>query len=40
MIQNTLLSCVTSTKKEGGHNDTKHVVILCDHYKQRGRAQQ
>ena len=29
MIQNTLLSCVTSTNKEGGHNDTKHIVILA-----------
>ena len=39
MIQNALLSCVTSTNKEGGHNDTKHTDIMCDQHKQRGRAQ-
>ena len=39
MIQNTLLSCVTSKNKEAGHNDTKRVVVMCDQHKQRGRAQ-
>ena len=39
-MQNSLLSCVTSTNKEGGHNDTKHIVVMCDQHKQRGRAQQ
>ena len=39
MIQNTLLSCVTSIRKEGGHNDEKQIVMMCDQHKQRGRAQ-
>ena len=38
-MQNTLLSCVTSTNKEAGHNDTKHVVVMCDQHKQKGMAQ-
>ena len=39
MIQNTLLSCVTRTNKDAGHNDTKHTDIMCDQHKHRGRAQ-
>ena len=38
-MQNTLLSCVTSTNKEEGHNDAKNIVVMCDQQKQRGRAQ-
>ena len=38
-MQNTLLSCVTGTKTERGHNDTKHIDIMCDQHKHRGRAQ-
>ena len=35
-MQNTLVSCVTCTKKEGGYRGTKHIVIMCDQHKQRG----
>ena len=38
-MQNSLLSCVTSTNKEGGHNDEKHIVVMCDQHKERCRAQ-
>ena len=38
-MQNTLISCVTSTYTKGEHNHAKHVVIMCDQHKQRGRAQ-
>ena len=38
-MQDTFLSCVTSTNKEGGHKDTKHILVMCDQHKQRGRAQ-
>ena len=38
-MQNTLISCVTSTNKEGRHNHAKHVVIMCERHKQKGRAQ-
>ena len=38
-MQNILLSCVTSTNKKAGHDDTKRIVIMCDQHKQRGRVQ-
>ena len=38
-MQNTFLSCATSTNNEGGHKDTKHILVMCDQHKQRGRAQ-
>ena len=37
-MQKTMLSCVTSTNKEGGYYDIKHVVVMCDQHEQRGRA--
>ena len=38
-MQNTLLSCVTSTNKDAGHNNTEHVVVMYDQHKHRGRSQ-
>ena len=38
-MQNTFLSCVTSTNTEGWHSDEKHIDIMCDQHKQRCRAQ-
>ena len=38
-MKNTLLSCVTSTNKEGGHNDATHIVVMCDKHENRGTLQ-
>ena len=38
-MQNTLLSCVTSTNKQGGHNHAKHILVMCDQHEHRGMAQ-
>ena len=38
-MQNTLLSCVTSTNKQGWHNNIKQIDIMCDQHKHKGRAQ-